>query len=351
MDINMNQSSARNQAYDLMRIVAALSVIVMHVTVNNMYSSPMESAKWVGSMALNSVSHFGVPVFVMISGALFLAPNREPDIKRIWLHNILRMSIVLIVWSVFYGVTDYLEYRAEPVFIVREIIDGRQHLWFIPMLLGLYMIQPILLRWLKSASVKEVRYFLLMFLCLGVVWESLRSYEISGVIEHLDKFREVELFCSYAGYFVAGYYIAHIGLSQKTRIVLYALGFISFLTLPVVSVYVSRYRQIPATAFSDSFSVFVCMFSAALFIAVSEYSRKKKISGISAGIISELGLDTLGVYLCHIALMERIPILRDWCDMLPSVIGMLIYSIILFGIGSIISAVLRRIPVIGRYIC
>ena len=64
----MNQSSARNQAYDLMRIVAALSVIVMHVTVNNMYSSPMESAKWVGSMALNSVSHFGVPVFVMISG-------------------------------------------------------------------------------------------------------------------------------------------------------------------------------------------------------------------------------------------------------------------------------------------
>jgi fucose 4-O-acetylase-like acetyltransferase len=121
--------------------------------------------------------------------------------------------------------------------------------------------------------------------------------------------------------------------------------------LPVVSVYVSRCRQVPATAFSDSFSVFVCMVSVALFIAISQFYKNRKISGISSCIISELGPDTLGVYLCHIALMERIPVLREWCDMLPSVIGMMIYSIILFCIGSIISALLRRIPVIGRYIC
>lgn len=347
----MKDHAKRYPAYDVMRIVAAFSVILMHVTVDHVFSLPMESAEWMKGMALNSVSHFGVPVFVMISGALFLDSNRQIDIKRIWVHNILRIVLVLIVWSVFYGLTDYLEYRAEFVYVFREIIDGRHHLWFIPMLAGLYMIQPVLLRWIKSASENEVRYFLVMFLLVGVLWESLRSYGFSGVIEHLDKFRDVELFCSYVGYFVMGYYIAHIGFSAKVRKIIYLLCGLSILLLPVVSVLISRHRQIPVTAFSDSFSVFVFFISIGFFNMMVKIVGERNIPQRYSSILSELGRDTFGVYLCHIALMERIHVLGEWCEKLPLVPGALIYSLLLFILGTMISAVLRRLPIAGRYIC
>jgi len=347
----MKDNTKRYPAYDVMRIVAAFSVVVMHVTVNNIFFLPMGSAEWIKGMALNSVSHFGVPVFVMISGALFLDTGRKIDIKRIWTHNILRMVLVLIVWSLFYGITDYLEYRAEYVYIFREVIDGRQHLWFIPMLVGLYMIQPVLLRWVKSASEKEVRYFLMLFLFIGVLWESLRSYGFSGVIEHMDKFRDVELFCSYAGYFVMGYYIVHIGFSPGVRKVIYLLGGVSFFALPVVSVLVSRHRQVPVTAFSDSFSVFVFLSATAFFAMMVKIMEKHDISQRSSAVLSELGRDTFGVYLCHIMLMERFQMLREFCGKMPSISGALIYSLLLFLLGTMISAVLRRLPVVGRYIC
>jgi surface polysaccharide O-acyltransferase-like enzyme len=52
----------------------------------------------------NSASRWGVPVFVMMSGALFLP--REIPTKTLYKKYILRMTIAYVVWSAFYAVVD-----------------------------------------------------------------------------------------------------------------------------------------------------------------------------------------------------------------------------------------------------
>ncbi len=347
----MNNSGHRKLEYDILRVIAAISVIFMHITVNNLYSLPLASGTWFASAVVNAVSHFGVPVFVMISGAIFLDPKREPDIKRLWLHNILRLVIVLIVWSTFYGVTDYLEYKAEPVYILREIIDGRNHLWFLPMLIGLYMIQPILLRWVKNAKEREIRYFLLLFLLIGILWETLKAFEISGVIDHLDKFRNIEMVCSYVGYFILGYYAVHIGFSSRTRRIIYFFGIVGCVLSAVCLTIVSRIKGVPVTGLVDSFSVFTFTYALAIFTFIVQTFKGKACPNTLSAVFSELGKDTFGVYLCHIALIERFGLLNDICKPLPVVLGLILYAIILFIIGALASAIFRRIPFVGRYIC
>lgn len=347
----MRESGHRKNEYDILRILSALSVIFMHITVNNLYSLPMNSSAWLTSAVINAVSHFGVPVFVMISGAIFLDPSREPDIKRLWLHNILRMILVLIVWSTLYGVTDYLEYKAEPIYILREIIDGRNHLWFIPMLIGLYMIQPILLRWVKNAKESEVRYFLILFVSIGVIWETLKAFNISGVIDHLDKFRNIEMVCSYVGYYIFGYYAVHVGLTKKARSITYFCGLAGCVLSAVCLTLLSRVKGVPMTDLVDSFSLFTFTYSLAVFTFFIQVFKTRSISSGLSGLITELGKDTFGLYLCHIALIERLGFLQKYFEALPTSLSLIIFAVILFIIGSLVSAILRRIPFVGRYIC
>ncbi len=347
----MRESGHRKIEYDILRILSALSVVFMHITVNNLYSLPMTSNTWLAGTVINAVSHFGVPVFVMISGAIFLDPSREPDIKRLWLHNILRMILVLIVWSTFYGVTDYLEYKAEPIYILREIIDGRNHLWFIPMIIGLYMIQPFLLRWIKNAKESEIRYFLILFVSIGVIWETLKAFNISGVIDHLDKFRNIEMVCSYVGYFILGYYVVHVGLTKKARNIAYFCGIAGCVLSAVCLTQLSRVKGIPMTDLVDSFSVFTFTYSLAVFTFFIQLFKSKSITPGHSGLIAELGKDTFGLYLCHIALIERLGFLQNYFDALPAALSLIIYALILFIIGILVSAILRRIPFVGRYIC
>ena len=69
---------------DVMRLIASFFVVMIHLSSNN------------GAVGLmfNSISRFSVPVFVMISGALFL--NRNISIKTLYKKYILRMMLKLV---------------------------------------------------------------------------------------------------------------------------------------------------------------------------------------------------------------------------------------------------------------
>ena len=77
--------------FDLLRILACFSVIVLHAAAQFWYGLPIDSTDWLVVNSYNAVFRFGVPVFVAISGALFLAPSREVNMRKLFFHNILRL--------------------------------------------------------------------------------------------------------------------------------------------------------------------------------------------------------------------------------------------------------------------
>ena len=345
------KSSERSVSFDILRIISALSIIIMHITTDRFYSLQLGSREWTINASINSLFHFGVPIFVMISGALFLNPHKQISIKHLYIHNILRLVIVLFVWNCFYGINDFFQYKASPKFLVWEIADGRNHLWFLPMIIGLYILQPILHRWITNASEKEIHYFIAVFFVVQIIWETLETLQISDFITLLSKYRSIPMMCGYIGYFVIGSAVVHYGFLREKKKLVYILGIIGMLLSPFAIIGHSKIKQIPMASTVDSFSVLTFVFAVAIFCLVTDLFDKKHFGERATAIIANIGRDTFGLYLCHMGIIEIITPLRDWYYSMSPLLGVPVYAISIFFIGICISAVLRRIPVIGRYIC
>lgn len=68
---------------DVLRTVATLAVILLHLSATGYKAAPQGSAAQVICWCYNFLSRFAVPVFVMISGAIFLNPNRAVTLEKL----------------------------------------------------------------------------------------------------------------------------------------------------------------------------------------------------------------------------------------------------------------------------
>ena len=338
---------------DLLRILAAFSVVMLHSAAQFWYSLDIHSSEWIIANSYNAISRFGVPIFVMISGAIFLSPDYKLDIKRLYTHNILRIAIIYMVWSTLYGLFDSIWLFHFPSMtikdILREIIGGRYHLWFLPMIVGIYVLLPVLKSWLEHAEKQNVQYFISLFVILQIGIETFRAFTVSDEIHTLLNLTYVEMACGYIGYFIWGYYLAHIGINSNIK------KFFLFNAFPALFLNVfwgnllSLQRDLRSTTIYDSFSAFTFVFVTALFVFFQ--AKEPTISKNCSLIISAISSSTLGIYLFHIAFMEYTQSLGLHSMMVPIIIGIPLYAIICFIICLLVSTILRKLPFIGKYIC
>lgn len=340
--------------FDLLRILAAFSVVMLHSSAQFWYTLDIHSTEWIIANSYDAVFRFGVPIFVMISGALFLAPDYELSIRRLYKHNILRMIIIYVVWSCVYGLADSASFGlqiGDIKAIIREMLSGRYHLWFLPMIIGIYLLLPVLKSWIEHAGKRNVQYFLILFLVLQVCSETLRALTVTDELHGILDLTKIEMVCSYLGYFVLGYYLVHVGIEKKLRKVTY-IAVIPAILLNVVLGNALAWRAgVAVGSIYDSFGLFTFIVVVALFLFVTDKCAGVKPSGKSGALIREVSADTLGIYVMHVGLMELTEPMGFHSMMLPNIIGIPVYAVCCFCICLVAAAILRRLPFVGRYIC
>lgn len=348
-----NTNGNRIVYYDLLRILAAFSVVMLHVSSQPWYELPVTDSRWLTANSYDALFRFGVPVFVMISGALFLPGPPKTDMKRLYTHNILRLLLLFLLWSCLYGLLDCWHFGFQdltPRNIFQEMLYGRFHLWYLPMQLGIYMLLPFLRIWVQNADQKNIRYFLLLFLVFQVCSETVYAIFPGGDVAYATSLVKPYMVCGYLGYFIWGYYIAHYGIPQKYHRLLYAAGLISSVCNVLVSNRLSLWSGKPRGAIYDSFGIFTFVVSSALFLFFTAKVGKHSFSPRSGKIIRELSLDTLGAYVLHIGFIECLDPL-DICRTLPYIVRIPLLAVLCFVTCALLAAVLRRIPLIGKYLC
>ena len=192
----MKETGAERKLHiDLLRILACISVILLHCASQYWYDLPITGTRWLICNAYDAVSRFGVPVFVMISGMLFLSRKGEIDLKKLYGNNILRLFVAYWAWSTFYGLWDCREWIGAPGVgwkdYVSEIIFGRYHLWFVPMMIGIYILLPVLKLVTDHAQQKLLQYILLIFLVLQVGANTIIILNPPVVMQNLLYFVDV----------------------------------------------------------------------------------------------------------------------------------------------------------------
>jgi surface polysaccharide O-acyltransferase-like enzyme len=157
--------------------------------------------------------------------------------------------------------------------------------------------------------------------------------------------------CSYIGYFVWGYYIAHYGIPEKWHRVIYA----GVIPAALLNLFVDRYLSLkagePRGEFYDSYGVFTFIIVTALFLFFTNVMSKVHYSRPAARIIRELSEATLGVYVMHVGLLEVLEERGIDTMLVPNIIGIPLLALGCYAVCTVVAACLRRIPVLGRYLC
>lgn len=347
---------SRNISFDLLRIIAAFSVVVLHVCSKYIDLCPVGTMDFNAANFYNSINRFGVPIFVMISGAIFLNPQKQVDTKRLWLHNIFRIFIVYLVWGFLYYLYQCIHdwnfnlWTAGIVRTVKGIVYGSDHLWFLPMIIGLYMLVPILRSWLGKATKQNVEYFLVLFFVFQIAKTTVEILLGSSLVTRITELFKIVELTGYLGYFVLGYYLTNYEVSKKIRYAVYLSVPADIALNYLVSWKFSNIIGYYHPGVYDCFGIFTFAEVIAIFMVIINVVSEKKIPTGLSKFIKNVSSDTFGIYLGHVMILNFAYSEGWFSKALPSALYVLPVSLAVFTAMCLVSAGLRRLPFVGRYL-
>lgn len=142
---------------DMLRTISIFSVIVIHVTATGLYGET-GSTGWKTLVVYSTITRFSVPVFFMISGALFLSAPKSLSIKQLYFRNIAKIIVLLLFWEIIYQFyhTDFVLNSANLKTAFSNILNGntQMHFWFLYVIVGIYFLLPIIKIFVSNADRK-----------------------------------------------------------------------------------------------------------------------------------------------------------------------------------------------------
>ncbi len=149
---------------DYLRVIACFMVMLVHccecfyLNDEGFCLNSYATGAWV--TLIDSACRASVPLFV-IASAYLLFPVTHPTgefLRRRLLRVAVPYAIFCCAYTLYFGGDWTILAFNFPI----QIVGG--HLWFVPMLIGLYLLMPLLSPWAEKASEKEVRGWLLAWL-------------------------------------------------------------------------------------------------------------------------------------------------------------------------------------------
>lgn len=331
---------------DIIKVLAMFFVVLLHAAASVFYSVSIDSSNFFIYNFYDSIARSCVPLFVMVSGAYFLNNNNKLDTKKLYKKYIFKIVIVLVISST---IIELIKYILNPEALsawefLKNIIVGDSILWFFYMLLGLYIITPILRQITKS---KEITLYLIIILFILSVF--------IPTLNHILEFEFLEtviaqmffgMFDTGNGYFVLiyyllGFYLSEYKIKKGYTNSLYILGIIGVILTFILTQYYSITTKVANPYFYNYLSLTVFFTPVAIFLFLKS-KLSNKISDNKLLLI--ISTSTLLIYPVHRMLMIIFSVF-DLSKLLIKypLLGVPIYSVIIFSLSLIISLIIKKI--------
>jgi surface polysaccharide O-acyltransferase-like enzyme len=281
-----------------LRLIALYAVIILHSTAPLlMQYGKVPTSNWWMADFLNAMVRFAVPVFVMITGALLL--HREYEIGSFLKKRLSRVVVPFLFWSLVY--IWYSWQNEEFVFtndiwtnikiVLHDLKNGSSyHLWYVYMLIGLYFFIPVIGKFVRNATEKEILYFLVVWFAMMLITQP-----------YLSRFNpavDMHYFAGYVGYLVLGHYLAFKDFNVKhLRLWMSALFIFSIVLIAVGTWLIIPNAKWPGTMFYEPVNPAVLMLSASIFMIVK--LTVPKVPPVIIRIRDFAGEYNYGIYLGH----------------------------------------------------
>lgn len=320
---------------DLLRIITCFLVVLAHACdpfVGKFDDNPEE---FLSGALFGSLVRCCVPLFVMISGVLLLPINA--DMGTFYSKRAKRILIPLVFWSMMLPVLYYLYFNfgiegtVNPAIVMDNYtLDATltkmytflfnfnydtTPLWYLYMLIGLYLILPIISAWLIQASQRDIKRFLYVWLVSTLVpyiQMAAPSLGYTGNYGSMGLFGECYwngfgifyYFSGFLGFAVLAYYLKRFPLKWSWKrtlsitIPLFVVGYaITALGFILTQKYFpGSYENLEVVWYF--YGINVLMMTVAVFITV------QKTNMTPSPFLSKVASLTFGIYLCHFIVVQ-----------------------------------------------
>jgi surface polysaccharide O-acyltransferase-like enzyme len=338
---------------DIVRAVAIALVVLLHT--GGAVASPGPSggltAFWAGNI-YDSLARAGVPLFVLLTGWLLLAPERigEP-LGRFFRRRLDRVALPLVTWSmvawVWIAVRDHHaigwshfwhELPAGPVFY---------HLWYVYVLLGLYLAIP-LLRPLATQATPTLRWY-----AIGLWFAGTAVLPLWTWWGGLSIGIPVLVVSTYVGYLLAGTWLAATPLSRRTAWELGLLFLLAALWTIVATARLTGDEHLSVILYSyDRPNVVVMALVAFVLLTQPQPAAWVARHPVMLGLVRAFAASSYGIYLIHPLLLDVLGSgvlgVRITGASLPPFVGIPALAAGLLFVSLGVMMVARRVPVLGR---
>ena len=164
--------TSRENNYDLLRIIASIAIVSLHVSASYLEAATDKSVfgdlyttGLIWSSFYNVFARFAVPCFIMLAGAFALSQEENCNYssyykkiyKKIYIPTFVFSALYVIYSMVLVLLSNHLGENGSLISPLIEALKGVpfSHLWYLYMMVGVYLLVPVIIRVKKSVSRKS----------------------------------------------------------------------------------------------------------------------------------------------------------------------------------------------------
>lgn len=348
----MLKQNEKINCIEILRIVSMISVVLLHITSTAWFYVEQNTATWYIYNAMRCTCKWGVTVFVMISGAVFLR-KEYISIRMLWGKYIKRIAEILIFWSFVYAIlplfkTIIYNGNMENWNIwggVKSFILGENHLWYLYMCIGLYMMIPFMKE--ISNDKNLLTYFIILSILFTIIIPSCQKVSIfrdSVWNQFLGKF-SIQMVIGYPLYFFLGYYWIFTGAKSNWRYLLYVFAGMVYL----ISIFLTARSGGKHFLVDGTMSIGNFIITNAVFVFGMKLSERLIYYRNLQIWINKAASFSLGIYLVHMLFVRSVTkwvttsFTNPWL-----VVGVI--TIIVMGGSFVMCYIIKKIPILCKLV-
>lgn len=337
---------------DALRVAATVGVVALHTVYLSwvMFSyNEVSRAWWLAGDVVNALFRWCVPCFVMISGMLLLDPAKDEPLRLFLRKRASRVLVPLLFWTALYSLWSlrYVPGLLAAPKTYRDIAVGMAegsvyyHLWFLYMIVGLYLVIPILRPYVGAVGTAGLPYFLALWAVAAGAY---------GLAERFARVRvgvPIEMVGGMAGYLVLGCYLGAARVPLGRRRLLYLAGLAAAAATAWGTWYLTARN---AGGFDDYFfgylSPTTMVVSAAVFLFF-KYVRWDRVappgSRARARLLRWSGA-SFGIYLSHALVLDALAYARVGAGFVHPLLGVPLTVGLALALSYALTRLLQSLP-------
>ncbi len=285
-------------------------VLMYHASTESYNAQLLDSTQyfvlWWSQTIYQSFVILGVPLFVMLSGVLLLQPSKTNEPIRVFLKKRLsRIGLAFLFWSaIYFAWSYYVNHQTLTVnSVFQSLLNGGAYFqfWFIYLIMGIYLITPILRIFVAHANRSLLRYLLILWFIAASLLPLLH------LITGFEVDQNLFLLSGWIGYFILGLYLMGTMPKTKTLKRLFAAGII----LTILGSWLMAYPFHSLDQyyfFAFTLSANVILSSVALFSLLIKHPPNWPGNNHHrfSRLIHTISANTLPIFFLHIIVLETL---------------------------------------------